>query len=326
MLRRLFPNENPNSRRRKDSDMIYVLFVLGLVLLVAGSNFFVDSAVRIAKRFHVSELVIGMTLVSIGTTLPEVMVSTTASVLGHNEMALGNALGSIICNTAFIAGISQTLRPGKVNLKDMRNSCIWFFASLLFVLLVGLIFGQIPRWAGAVLAVLFCLYSWFSVRNGTTDEEEEEGEGKKVALPVDILLLIGGAALLFVGARLLVDKGSEIARMMNVPEKVISLSLIALGTSLPELVTTITSLVKGHAALGLGNVIGANILNIVLVCGVSALIHPVPMAATSLSVDVPVGLGVMAILTIPTLIQKKVLRYQGILLLCVYVGYLIYLF
>ena len=308
--------------------MIYFLFGLGLVLLVAGSNFFVDSAVRIAKRAHISELVIGMTLVSIGTTLPEVMVSTTASVLGHNEMALGNALGSIICNTAFIAGLSQTIRPGKVNVKDMRNSCIWFFASLLFVLLIGLIAGEIPRWAGAVLAVLFCLYSWFSVRSGSTEEETAngEGEGKKMPLWADILLLIGGAALLFVGARLLVDKGSEIARKLNVPEKVISLSLIALGTSLPELVTTITSLVKGHAALGLGNVIGANILNIVLVCGLSALIKPVPMVGTSLAIDIPVALGVMAILTIPTLFQKRVLRYQGILLLCVYIGYLIYLF
>lgn len=307
--------------------MIYLYFVIGLVLLVVGSDRFVDAAVRIAKRFHVSELVIGMTLVSIGTTLPEVMVSTTASFTAHNEMALGNALGSIICNTALIAGLSQTLRPSPVDSKSLGKSAFWFFAVTLFLFGVGIAFKQVPRWAGAVLVGLFILYSYFSVKGGKTEEAEGEEPARGAgALLKDLLILVVGAALLFFGAQLLVNNGSEMARAWGVPEKVISLSLIALGTSLPELVTTITSLIKGHGSLGLGNVIGANILNVVLVCGLSALIHPISLDVTSMFVDLPLALGVMAILSIPPLFAKKIRRYQGILLLLTYTGYLCYLF
>ena len=370
-----------------------LLFAVGLVLLIKGGDWFVDGATGIAKRFNLPDIVVGATVVSIGTTLPEVMVSTTGALAGSGAMAYGNAIGSIICNTALIAAISITCNPGPVNVKSMRTPAIFFFMSAALYCFAAYVLGFFPRWMGIVMLTIFVCYMLLTVRNGlknpdTAGEEEDEEEsagmpwagiiligvvallvslsgnffeatpvwfagvmavitvgfllfGSKIfkesnvtrQLWMELILLIAGAGIIAVGADLLVEHGQVIAIGLGVPATVVALLFVALGTSLPELVTTITSLKKGRASLGVGNVIGANVFNLVLVSGVSVTLAPfaVPNENTllntglnlSLVLDIPVMLGVMILMILPALMKKKLSRWQGAVLLAIYVAFCI---
>ena len=314
-----------------------LLFIVGLVLLIKGGEWFVDGATGIAHRFHVPELLIGATVVSIGTTLPEVMVSATSAVSGHPQIAYGNAIGSVICNTALIAALTIAVKPSPVDRKSFKTPVMFFFLAAVFYIVNAYAFGEFSRLSGAILLLMFIVYIALQVRNAIkhpeavvveTEEEDKEPE-KENPFWKDILLLVIGAALIAVGADLLVDNGTIIAKGLGVPESVIALTFVALGTSLPELVTAITALAKGHGALSLGNVVGANMFNLVLVCGLSILLKPfnVPVEKTlagmnaSLVVDIPVMMFVMLLLTVPTLIKGKLERYQGIILLIAYAAF-----
>ena len=312
-----------------------LLFAVGLVLLIKGGDWFVDGATGIAKRFNLPDIVVGATVVSIGTTLPEVMVSTTGALAGSGAMAYGNAIGSIICNTALIAAISITCNPGPVNVKSMKTPAIFFFASAALYCFASYVLGEFPRWMGFVMLSIFVVYMVLTVRNGMknpdTSAEEEEEESKERKLWQELLLLVIGAAVIAVGADLLVDHGQIIARELGVPETVVALLFVALGTSLPELVTTITSLRKGRASLGVGNVIGANVFNLVLVSGVAVSLAPFEVPCEnfllntglnmSLVLEIPVMLGVMSLMIFPALASKKLGRWQGILLLGIYAAF-----
>ena len=370
-----------------------LLFAVGLVLLIKGGDWFVDGATGIAKRFNLPDIVVGATVVSIGTTLPEVMVSTTGALQGSGAMAYGNAIGSIICNTALIAAISITVNPGPVNVKSMKTPVLFFFGSAAIYCLAAYLLGTFPQWLGFVMLTVFALYTILTVRNGlknpdaASEEEEEEesagmpwsglvivgivallvafsgslfGEvtpvwfagvmalialayllfGSKITfgvvegerkLVVELILLAAGAGIIAVGADLLVEHGQVIALGLGVPETVVALLFVALGTSLPELVTTITSLRKGRASLGVGNVIGANVFNLVLVSGVAVSLAPFDVPAESILrgtvlnmskvVDIPVMLTVMVLMTVPALLRKKLGRWQGIVLLGIYIAF-----
>ncbi len=316
-----------------------LLFALGLVLLIKGGDWFVDGATGIAERFHVPEIIIGATVVSIGTTLPEVMVSATSALTGHGEIAYGNAIGSIICNTALIAAITVAVRPGPVDTKALKTPVLFFFGSAAIYVVNTYVTGYFGRPLGILLLAIFIVYLVVTVRQGFRNpveaaaEEEEtkeiEEKATKNSMGKDILLLVVGAALVAVGADLLVDNGTLIAQALGVPESVIALTFVALGTSLPELVTAITSLAKGHGALSLGNVIGANLFNLVLVSGMSMTLAPfyIPESSTlfgvnaSLVLDIPLMLFVMAFLTLPALKTRKLSRYQGIVLLILYAAF-----
>ena len=313
-----------------------LLFALGLVLLIKGGDWFVDGATGIAQRFHVPDLIIGATVVSIGTTLPEVMVSATSALTGHGEIAYGNAIGSIICNTALIAAITVAVRPCPVDRDSLKTPVLFFFVSAAIYCLNAYLTGYFSRVLGVVMLLLFALYMFLTIRQGFRNpappEEAAAGEpenSKGNSMGKDILLLVVGAALVAVGADLLVDNGTLIAKALGVPESVIALTFVALGTSLPELVTAITSLIKGHGALSLGNVIGANIFNLVLVSGVSMALSPfrIPQSSTigginaSLVLDIPLMLFVMAFLTLPALAKRKLSRYQGVVLLILYAAF-----
>jgi cation:H+ antiporter len=373
-----------------------LLFVIGLVMLIKGGDWFVDSASGIARKFHLPELLIGATVVSIGTTLPEVMVSAQGAMAGSGGMAYGNAIGSIICNTSLIAAITIAIKPGKADRKSMIVPVCFFFGAALFYVLVAYFMGEFSRIVGIVLLCVFVVYMLTTVLSmkkkpqteiqpleEACEEAEDEAEkpatfislliealvvlvgggfmiykggimfyiaiamicifaiyavfaitkiAKKQALaPMlrDILFIVIGAAVIAGGANLLVDSGTYIATELGVPDTVIALTFVALGTSLPELVTAITSLAKGHGALSLGNIIGANLFNLVLVSGVSTVISPFPVPAeatiagmpASFVLDLPVMLGVMTLMTVPALIRGKLSRVQGILLLCVYAAF-----
>lgn len=310
-----------------------LLFAVGLVLLIKGGDWFVDGATGIATRFHLPDIVVGATVVSIGTTLPEVMVSATGALQGQGAMAYGNAIGSIICNTALIAAISVACNPGPVNVKTMKMPVLFFFSSAALYCLAAYGLGEFPRWMGFVMLTIFIIYTVLNVRNGlknpTEAADDDAEETKERPFWQQLALLVVGAAVIAVGARLLVNHGTIIATKLGVPETVIALTFVALGTSLPELVTTITSLKKGRASLGIGNVIGANVFNLVLVSGISVALAPfeVPVGKTffginsSLILDMPLMILVMLLLTVPALMKKKLGRWQGITLLCIYTAF-----
>lgn len=315
-----------------------VLFIVGLILLIKGGDWFVEGATGIAHRFHVPELLIGATVVSIGTTLPEVMVSATSALGGHGEIAYGNALGSIICNTALIAALTIAIRPSETDRKTLKTPVIFFFIAAAIYTVVAYTTGRFSRGVGILLLAVFVIYVIINVRqvkslpqSQTSPEPEAESNNSTVK---DVLLLVIGAVLIAVGANLLVDNGTLIAQALGVPESVIALTFVALGTSLPELVTAITSLAKGHGSLSLGNVIGANLFNLVLVSGTSATLAPfdIPSNKTiagmnaSLVVDVPLMLFVMAFLTLPALKREKLSRVQGIVLLVIYAVFCVFQF
>ena len=367
-----------------------VLFAVGLVLLIKGGDWFVDGATGIAKRFNLPDIVVGATVVSIGTTLPEVMVSTTGALAGSGAMAYGNAIGSIICNTALIAAISITCNPGPVNVKSMKTPVIFFFCSAALYCIASYLLGEFPRWMGFVMLGIFVVYTVLTVRNGlknpdaAAEEEEEEDAADAKGLVTELILLAAcaaviaflsnlltgvlmfvafavyallkvrgmrkttstgkqlweellflaiGAGVIAVGADFLVEHGQVIALKLGVPETVVALLFVALGTSLPELVTTITSLKKGRASLGVGNVIGANVFNLVLVSGVAVSLAPFEVPCEnflldtglnmSLVFEIPVMLGVMVLMTVPALLRKKLGRWQGIALLGIYAAFVV---
>lgn len=304
-----------------------LLFIVGLLFLIKGGDWFVDGASALARRFHLPELLIGATVVSIGTTLPEVMVSTMSALSGHGEIAYGNAIGSVICNAALIAAITIAVRPGKMDPKTLKIPVLFFFAAAAIYCVAAYGFGKFTRPMGFIMLAMFVAYiaaNIHQMKNAPAEEHEEEEE--TMPLPRMLMLLVLGAVLIAMGANLLVDNGTLIAQALGVPESVIALTFVALGTSLPELVTAITSLIKGHSDLSLGNVVGANVFNLVLVSGVSVALAPftVPQSATifgmnsSLVLEIPVMIAVMVLLTAPALVKGKLSRVQGVALLVIY--------
>ena len=288
-----------------------LLFILGLILICLGGDRLV---------------VVGATIVSLGTTLPEILVSTTAAFDGSAAIAAGNAFGSIICNTALIAGLTQTIRPSKkIEAAAIRWRGIFFFAVLIGMNLYAYLTQKFNRPAGIVLILLFAVYAYLNIKKaGSEGEESENGEdGKKEGGPIwkHLLVLVVCAVLLYFGANLLVDNGILIAEALGVPERVIAVTFIALGTSLPELVTSLVSIIKGYGNVGLGNIVGANILNMLLVIGIPSAIAGIPLERSTVLIDIPLALLVMAVLLIPILIRKKSSRVQGIALLAIYAAY-----
>ena len=313
------------------------LFAVGLVLLIKGGDWFVDSATAIAKRFRVPEIIIGATVVSIGTTLPEVMVSATAAMNQNGAIAYGNAIGSIICNTALIAALTIAIRPAPVNRKAITMPVIFFFVSAAIYLVAAYGFGRFDRWLGIVMLAVFALYMTLTVRQGfknpvTADAHaQEDVASSDGSLLLSFAVLVGSAILIAIGADMLESSSVSLAGMAGIPTEVVGVTIVALCTSLPELVTAVTALAKGHGALSLGNIIGANIFNLVLVSGVAVTISPfeVPTGSTlfgqntSLVLELPLMLAVMALMTLPAVFKKKLFRWQGAALLTIYAAFVL---
>lgn len=310
------------------------LFAAGLVFLIKGGGWFVDSASAIAKRFHVPELIIGATVVSVGTTLPEVMVSATAAINGNGAIAYGNAIGSIICNTALIAALTIAIRPAPVNRQAIKIPVIFFFISAAIYLVAAYVFQRFDRWLGIVMLAVFALYMTLTIRQGfqnpaASEHHEETAENSNLFL--NFAVLAGSAALVAVGADMLEGASVSLATMAGIPTEVVGVTIVALCTSLPELVTAITALAKGHGALSLGNIIGANVFNLVLVSGVAVTVSPFPVPQgstlfghnTSLVLELPLMVGVMALMTLPAIRKGKLFRWQGAVLLGIYAAFVL---
>lgn len=311
-----------------------LLFAVGVVLLIKGGDWFVDGAVGIAKRFRVPEIIIGATVVSIGTTLPEVMVSVTAAVNNNGAIAYGNAIGSIICNTSLIAALTIAIRPAPVDRKTIVTPIIFFFISAGIYMVAAYIFGRFDRWLGIVMLLVFAVYMGTTIYKGfknPVQEQQKEEETVADSFVKEVILIVVGAALIAVGADMLEGSSVSLASLAGIPTEVVGVTVVALCTSLPELVTAVTALIKGYGALSLGNIIGANIFNLVLVSGAAVTISPfvIPEGSklfgynTSQLIEIPLMVGVMALMTLPTVIKGKLQRWQGVTLLSIYVAFVI---
>lgn len=301
------------------------LFIVGLLLIMLGGDRFVDASIVISKKLGIPQIIVGATIVSLGTTLPEILTSATAAFSGVGDMAIGNAFGSIVCNTALIAAITQLCKPSKgVERSTIAWRSILFFAAYILVSAVGLITGGVPRWLGVLLLLGFCLYAFLSIKMAgleKTETEQEEAEGEKSggSVLVAVLTMVICAALLFFGSKLLVNGGQVIAARVGVPSGVIAVTFVALGTSLPELVTAITSLMKGYADVSLGNIIGANTLNLLLVVGIPGAVSGIRInQMNSFYMTAPTGLLVMLLLILPFWFKKRGYRLQGAALMAIY--------
>ena len=257
-------------------------------------------------------------------------------------MAYGNAIGSIICNTALVAAITIAIKPVKIDKNSLKIPVAFFCVAAVIYVIVAYVTKDFTRSVGMILLALFAAYMAYAIisafRNPQIEAEEQQAvnEQKEISIGIvkDLIMLVVGAVCIAFGADFLIDSATAVAKAFNVPETVIALTIVALGTSLPELVTAITSLVKGHGALSLGNIIGANLFNLVLVCGVSITAAPFPLPNektflgqnASLAIDMPVMIAVMSILCIPALAKGKLSRWQGILLLCIYLAFSIFQF
>ena len=319
-----------------------ILFIAGIALLLLGGDVFVKGAAGVACHFKLPEILVGATVVSIGTTLPEVVVSCQAAFKGSAGIAYGNAIGSVICNTALIAALVIVLKPAKANKKTLLLPTAFFFASALIYSAVAWTIGRFDRWVGVLLLVIFAVYMLSTVdyikkhrkRTGKKEAEEvRENIGKIPEEPWKMaVFIVAGIIAIAYGSKFIVDNGTLIAKALGVPDSVIGLTMVALGTSLPELITALQSHKIGSNKLAIGNIIGANLLNIVLVSGMAITISPfdVPEGRliggvySSLIVEIPLMLAVMAVLCVPALIKGRFSRWQGILLLCNFVAFNIF--
>lgn len=308
-----------------------LLFLLGLGLIIKGGDIFVDASTWIAEASGMPKFLIGATIVSVATTLPEMFASTIATASGSNDIAIGNAVGSVTANMGLIMAISLIFMPMAIKRSEIGIKSGIMLVSIA-VLLLTCMDGELTVWEGLILLALFIGYiienivsAKRTLGKGGESKEERPAVNKKT-VTVNILKFVLGAAALAFGSHLLVDNGKYLAQLIGVPERIIAITLIAIGTSLPELVTAITALVKKQGSMSVGNIIGANIIDITMILPICSLISGGTLAvpAASYSVDLPVCLVIGAIALVPTLICKKFHRWQGIVMIAGYIAYLVY--
>lgn len=315
--------------------MVLQIFILlaGLLLILFGANWLVDGSSSIAKRFGISEFVIGLTIVGIGTSTPEMVVSFLSSFQGKADMAIGNIVGSNIFNTMMILGVTALISPLAITKSNLKKDIPLNIIVTVLLIVLGMnftLFGkgqdQLSRIDGAILLAVFAWYIWTSFRSDAGDSGEDGESIKDYKTGISVLLIVAGLAGLIIGGRLFVNSATELAKMFGVSDKFIAITVMAAGTSMPELATCVVAALKGRGQLALGNVLGSNISNILLILGGAALINPLSFTGMT-----PVDLGavlisVLFILTSAYLFKKRQLdRFEGVILLLMEVGYMWYL-
>ncbi|MCI9147042.1 MAG: calcium/sodium antiporter [Hungatella sp.] len=309
--------------------IILLLLLLGIFLIVKGGDLFVEAASWIATVSGIPKLIIGATIVSLATTMPEMLVSMMAALQGKVDMSIGNAVGSVTANIGLIMAISLFFMPGPISRMDYLPKAV-LMMSAAFIVVIGGLKGQVSVALSAVLLIIFIIFIFENINSAKhtmTAQSVAKGPGRirpaKKEITVNVAKFFFGAVGIVAGADLLVDNGSELARIMGVSERIIGVTIVAVGTSLPELVTTITAVAKKQASLSVGNILGANILDLSLIMPMCALVSgkSLPISQASSMVDLPACFLVGAIAIIPAMISSKFSRWQGILLLAVYIGY-----
>ena len=305
-----------------------LLFAVGIVFVVKGGDFFVDAASWIAEVSGIPKLIIGATIVSVATTLPEMLVSVMAALQGKVDMSIGNAVGSVTANIGLIMALALIFMPGVIKRKDYLIKSVLMLSAALLIVLCGLT-GSVSILFSVLLMVIFVIFLVENVTSAKRTMAEEKNEEKdeslkdKKTIIINIIKFVVGTIGIVWGADLLVDNGSELARIIGISERIIGVTLVAVGTSLPELITTITAITKKQSALSVGNILGANIMDLTLIMPLSALIsgQALPVAATSAMIDLPACMLVGLIAIVPAMVRSKFSRWQGFTLLGVYAVY-----
>lgn len=318
-----------------------IFIILGFILLIKGADFLVDGASNIAKKFHIPEIIIGLTVISIGTSMPELFVSITSALDGHSDMAIGNVVGSNVCNLLFILGVS-TIIKSIIFKKETRliETPICLAVTLVFAL-VSNISQDITRIEGIVLIglfLLFIIYTIIMAKKGEkfdkeTNEEVNEEKLEEVSLKVqekktsiikDVLYVIIGIVALKFGGDFTVNHSVNIAEYFNLSEKIIGITILALGTSLPELVTSVSAAIKGKSDIAIGNILGSNIFNMLLIIGVSAVIKPISYNISYNTDLIILAIGTIILALFPIIPPKnKMTRANGIIYLILYAIYMV---
>lgn len=315
--------------------MVLQIFILlaGLLLILFGANWLVDGSSSIAKRFGISEFVIGLTIVGIGTSTPEMVVSFLSSFQGKADMAIGNIVGSNIFNTVMILGVTALIAPLAITKSNLKKDIPLNIIVTLLLIILGMnftLFGkgedQLSRLDGVILLGVFAWYIWSSFRSDNADPEEDGDGIKEYKTGISVLLIVAGLAGLIIGGRLFVNSATELAKMFGVSDKFIAITVMAAGTSMPELATCVVAALKGRGQLALGNVLGSNISNILLILGGAALINPLSFSGMTYVDLGAVLLSALFILGSAYLFKKKQLdRFEGAILLLMEAAYMWYL-
>lgn len=312
-----------------------LLIILGFVLLIKGADFLVDGSSSLAKRFNIPDIIIGLTIVSIGTSMPELFVSSTSAMNGSSDMAIGNIIGSNLCNLLMILGISTIIKP----VKFQKETRLIEIPLCLIITIIFAIFcntsGTISRIEALILIFLFVLFIIYTIimgKNGKAFDAENaiieiKEDNKPLSLKKSIILIVLGIVGLKIGGDLTVENATNLARMFNVSEKIIGLTILAIGTSLPELVTSVTAAIKGNSDIAIGNIIGSNIFNILLIIGVSAIISPLTYNFTY-NIQIAILVLSTVVLSIFPIIPPKneMSRFNGLIYLIIYIIYMVILF
>ena len=310
---------------------IFIL-IAGLLLILLGANYLVDGASSIAKRFGLSEFIIGVTIVGIGTSAPEMVVSFMSAFQGKADMAIGNIVGSNIFNTAMILGVTALISPLVITKSNMKKDIPLNIMVTVLLIVLGMNFtltglgkDQLSRIDGLILIGIFAWYLWSSFRSDSVSDDEEEPI-KQHSIAVSTLMIAGGLGGLIFGGRLFVNSATEIARLFGVSDKFIAITVMAAGTSMPELATCVVAALKGRGQLALGNILGSNISNILLILGGSAIIAPLSFTGMTL-VDLGTVLAASLFILLSAWCFKKnrLDRIEGAILLMIEIGYMWYL-
>ena len=314
--------------------MDYLFLILGLVILTVGAELLTKGCVGMAARFRVPEFIIGLTVMAVGTSMPELTVSVMSALKGSTDMAIGNVTGSNIFNTLIILGICALVRPMVFTKENIRRDIpICIGASVLLVLFALYVGQGISRWQGAIMLALYVTVIWYSIRSAKKDTPDldagtDDGQGAQTSMgwgSVIIYIIVGLAGLIY-GGNTCLESATAIARAWGVSEAVIAITIVAAGTSLPELASSLSAIANGKLSLALGNVIGSNVANILLILGTSGLIKPLTLGDISpLDIWMVLGSAVLLLISALAIGQRRITRVEGALYLAIYVGYVVLL-
>lgn len=302
-----------------------LLFSIGLILIIKGGDMFVDSAVWIAEKSGIPKVIIGATLVSFATTLPEITVSVLATLSGSNEIAVGNSVGSVNANIGLVLSVCAIFCPFVIKRRT------FFPSGFLMLLAIGTIYvfsisGRLLPLGSVILVLIFVSFMLVNVNQAKQAPQQEKGEVSG-SIGGHLICFTIGVAAIVIGARLLVDRGKSLALLFGVPESIIGVTLVAIGTSLPELVTSITAAVKKQGALSVGNILGANIIDTTLIIPLCSFISggTLTLAPQTLLVDMPASIVLGAACVLPTLFSRRLMRGQGFFMVALYIAYMFFM-
>ena len=304
--------------------MDYLFLVVALTLIVVGAMLLTDGSVALARRMHIPEFIVGLTVVAVGTSMPEMAVSMISAVEGYGDMAIGNVVGSNIANTLLILGVCAIFSPILFTKSNIRRDVPMNLGVSLVFLLVAYTSAAINRIEGILLLVAYIAMIIYSIRNDrkAMAESADNGENEMAGLRILVWIIAGLAGLIY-GGDLFVDSATNIAKAWGVSEAVIAISLVAVGTSLPELAASLASIFKGSPSIALGNIIGSNIANILLILGTCSTVTPLVMNGVSM-IDIYVVVATAVMLRLSALFvgDKRITRIEGLLFLVVYIVYI----